>query len=404
MNVCRVRWSMIAAVVAMLSARAVCAQTNSELPSTRVFAAGPLSLYPQMSLKEIGTDSNVFFESTNPKSDLTYSLAPRLYAVLPVGHTRLRGNGTGDFVYYRTYADQRSLTGQVEGRFEMTSPGLRPFASAGFVRQGGREGFEIDARARQKQTNLMVGFDIDVTSLTALTAWASRSRTTFDDREQYLEVSLAEQLNHRVDLIAGGARFRLTPLTTLLVTAEVEQERFERAPLRDADSVFVAPTIAIDTGGAISGDVRAGFRSFTPRDPELTAYRGFIGSAHLHYLVFSLTRVDVEANHDVAFSFDPNQPYYLERGGRLTITQQVLGPLHVIGIAERRELRNQRLGGTSFDGRREVTSSIGGGVGVQLQTQIRFAVTYEFTERTSSEPIGRNYERTRVLGSITYGL
>jgi hypothetical protein len=388
----------------MLSAREVRGQTNSELPSTRVFVAGPLSLYPQASLKDMGTDSNVYFESTNPKSDLTYTLTPRLFAVLPIGNTRLRGTGIGDLVYYRTYSDQRSLTGQVEGRYEVTSPGFRPFASAGFVRRAGREGFEIDARARQTQTNLMAGIDMDVTPLTAITAWASRSRTTFDEREQYHEVSLAEQLNRSVDIAAAGGRFRLTPLTTLLVAAEFERERFERAPLRDADSILVAPTIDIDPGGTLSGDVRAGFRAFTPRDPELSPYRGLIGSARLHYAVFSLTRVDVEANRDVTFSFDPNQPYYLESGGRLTVTQRVLGPLDVIGIAERRDLRSQRLGGTSFDGRREITSSIGGGVAVQIQTQIRCALTYERTERTSSEPIGRNYERTRVLGSISYGL
>ena len=82
----------------------------------------------------------------------------------------------------------------------------------------------------------------------------------------------------------------------------------------------------------------------------------------------------------------------------------MFGPLEVLGIGEVREIRNQRIGGTSFDGRREVTTSLGGGIGIQIQSQTRFALTYEHTERTSTEPIGRNYERTRVLGSIIYGL
>ena len=37
-----------------------------------------------------------------------------------------------------------------------------------------------------------------------------------------------------------------------------------------------------------------------------------------------------------------------ESGGRFTVMQSVLGPLAVIGIGERRALRNQRVGGTSF--------------------------------------------------------
>jgi len=78
--------------------------------------------------------------------------------------------------------------------------------------------------------------------------------------------------------------------------------------------------------------------------------------------------------------------------------------MEIIGIGERREIRNQRIGGTSFDGRREVTTSLGGGIGFQIQKQMRFALTYERTARTSSEPVGRNYERRRVLASVNYGL
>ena len=61
-------------------------------------------------------------------------------------------------------------------------------------------------------------------------------------------------------------------------------------------------------------------------------------------------------------------------------------------------------GGVEFDGRHEVTTSLGGGVGIEVQNHIRFTFTYEHTQRTSTEPVGRNYERTRVVGSIRYGL
>ena len=404
-NVCRTRELAIVMVVASLSfAPDAWGQGSPVLPSTRVVVLGPLSLYPQIALRDTGTDSNVYHDSTAPKSDLTYSLTPKLFAVVPIGNTRFIGTALGELVYYRTYDDQRSLTTQVEGRYEVTSPGFRPFASAGFVSRGDREGFEIDARAHQTQSIVTVGADMDVTSITAITAWASRSKTSFDESQQLLSVLLAEQLNHSTEAVAAGARFRLTPLTTLLFAAELERDRFERLPLRDVDSVRVAPAIAIDTGGTISGNVKAGYRMFTPRDPSLGGYRGFAGSARLHYMLLSITRFDVEANRDVSFSFDPSQPYYLESGGRFTVTQRVIGPLDVIGIAERRELRNQRVGETSFDGRREVTTSIGGGVGFQIQQQMRFALTYERTERRSSEPVGRNYEKTRLLGSIYYGL
>jgi Putative beta-barrel porin 2 len=405
MIVCRRCWSAIGvALVALLSAREVWAQASPILPSTRVFLVGPLSLYPQIALRDAGLDSNVYNNANNARSDLTYSVTPRLFALVPIGNTRFVGTGTGDLVYYRTYADQRSLTTILEGRFEVTSPGFRPFASVGFVGRGDRDGFEIDARAYHTQTTVTAGTDVDVTALTALTAWVSRSTTSYGENEQYLSVSLADQLNHHRDAVAAGARLRPTPLTTILFAAGLERDRFERLPLRDAESLRLSSTVAFDTGAAITGDLQVGFMSFNPRDNSIASYSGLVGSARLHYALPDIVRIDVDANRDVAYSYDPLQPYYLESGGRLTVAQRIIGPIDVIGIGEWREIRNQRIGGTAFDGRREDTTSLGGGVGFQIQRQMRFAMTYERTARTSTEPVGRHYERTRVLGSINYGL
>jgi len=405
MNVCRARWLAIGAIfVAIMTARDVWAQASPILPSTRVFVAGPVSLYPQMALRDAGTDSNVFNETTNPRSDVTYALTPRLYAVVPIGNTRFVGTGMGDLVYFRTYSEQRSLTTRFDGRYEVTSPGFRPFASVGFVSGSNRQGYEIDARVHRAETVITAGLDADVTPLTALTAWVSRSWTSYGENEQYLGVLLTDQLDHETDVFGAGTRFRPTPLTTILVTAALERDRFPRLRLRDADSVRVASTVAFDSTAAITGDLQVGFLSFMPRNTAIARYRGPVGSARLQYFLPELLRVEVEANRDVAFSYDPIEPYYLEFGGRITAAQRILGPFELIGIGERRELRNERLGGGSFDGRREVTTSIGGGLGLQIQDRIRVTVTYELTKRTSTEVLSRNYERTRMLASITYGL
>jgi hypothetical protein len=398
------RRAVWAAVAVLALVREVHAQASPIVPSTRVFIAGPLSLYPQIALTDAGTDSNVYIESTNPKSDLRYSLTPRLYAVLPVANTRFVGTATGDLVYYRIYEDQRSITALLDGRYEVTSPGIRPFVEMGFASRGERVGFEIDTRARHTQTTALAGVDVDVSAKTALTAWVGRSATAYDEDEQYLTFLLADQLNHTRDTAAGGARFRVTPLTTVLVAAEFERHRFELAPLRDADSFRIAPAIAIDSGAAISGNARAGFRTFVPRHPEVPSFRGLVGTARLHYALPDVVRLDLEANRDLSYSYDPLQPYYLESGARLTAAHRVFGPIELIGVGERREVRSQRVGGRAFDGRREVTTSLGGGLGLQMHRQVRFALTYERTERVSTEPVGRNYERNRLYASFNYGI
>src|SRR5262245_11594151 len=86
-----------AIVLAVWSTEKVDGQVRPVLPSTRVVQAGPASLYPAISLRDVGTDSNVYNEGTSPKEDFTYTVTPRLFAVVPVGGTRFVGTGRGDF-------------------------------------------------------------------------------------------------------------------------------------------------------------------------------------------------------------------------------------------------------------------------------------------------------------------
>ena len=77
-----------------------------------------------------------------------------------------------------------------------------------------RQGLEIDARARQTQTMVTFGSDVELTPSDVADAWVRRENTSWDHDEQYLGVSLAEQLNSTADILAAGARFRLTPFTS----------------------------------------------------------------------------------------------------------------------------------------------------------------------------------------------
>jgi hypothetical protein len=397
------RSAMLAGLLTLLSAPAA-AQSSPILPSTRVLQAGPLSFYPTIALRDAGVDSNVFNDATGPKGDFTYSIVPRLYVVMPVGNTRFVGTGFGNLAYYQTYKDQQSISGLFEGRYEVMGPGFRPFATAGFADRRERRGFEIDARVRQRQTTMSIGADTDITGRTALTAWFGRTTTAWDRDAQYLGTFLAEQLDYSTNSFAAGARFRATPFTTLSLTAEVERDRFDRAPLRDADKLFIGPSADFAAGAAIVGHVKAGYQTFTPLSPMVNSYSGLAANASVRYELLDMTEVKLDARRDVDYSYDPIQPYYLESGGIVTVSQRVLGPLEAIAIGERRVLRLQRLGESSFDGRHEVTRTFGGGLALDVGKQMRFELIYERRTRTSSEPAGREYERRRLYASAIYGL
>jgi hypothetical protein len=398
-------WLTAGVVVgAMVAASEARAQGSPILPETRPILAGPVTFYPTIAIRDAGQDSNVFNDTTGPRGDLTYSVTPRLFVVAPIGHTRFIGRALGTFTDFRTYKDQRSFGGLFDGRFEVMSPGFRPFASVGFADRRERRGFEIDARVRQRQTFASLGLDVDLTAITAVTAWVTRTTTAWDRSEHYLGVGLADQLDYSATTFAGGARFRVTPLTTLIAAAEVQQDRFERSPLRDADSLRIGPSVDFDSSAEITGHIKVDYRSFRPLNPTVAGYRGITAFADLRYTFRDLIEVKVDANRDVDYSYDPLEPYYLEMGGRLTVTQRVIGPFGVIFIGERWNIHHQQVFvASSFDGRLDTTTAVGAGIAIQKSKQVRFELVYQRTSRRSSAPGWREYERQQIFASAIYG-
>jgi hypothetical protein len=396
---------MVRAMALMFSlcARSVAAQSEPSLTAVPPIQAGPVALYPTIVLRDVGIDSNVFNDSMEPKDDFTFTVNPGLRASLGRGPVRFIGKTSAGFVYYQTYTDQQSTNGEFQGRMETTSPRIRPFASAGWFQTSDRSGYEIDARASRAQSSFTAGIDFEVTAVTALTAWARRDRQTYADGEKFMGVDLASQLDYTTHLAAAGAKFAVTPITTLTVAVELQQDRFDTSPLRDADSWRVAPTLQFGVDAAITGQVSAGYRDFNPRDPQLPPFRGFIMSAGTSYTLLGVTRFDVQANRDVMYSFEAEHPYYLASGGFLTVSQRIGGPFDLIGLGGRQRLRYQDVGGAQLDGV-ETISTLGAGLGIRIGEHLRVTVTYDRTERNSTESSGRDYERRRVLSSVSYGL
>lgn len=379
------------------------AQAPPVLPETRVIEAGPASLYPVLSLRDVGTDSNVYNDGTSPKEDFTYTFTSRLHAVVPIGGTRFVGTGAGDFIYFTTYSDQSTVNGSFSGRFDVVDARIRPFITTTLATHRERQGLEIDARARQTQTMVMFGSDFELTAITSLTGWVRRENIAWDHGEFYDGVSLAHQLNSISDFAAAGARFRFTPFTTVTAVAEIQRDRFETSPERDTDSLRIAPSVEFDNGSALTGRAQGGYRSFRPLNSALEGYNGLVASAGLRYAFSDVTRMYLDGGRDVRYSYDPLQPYYLETGLRFRLIQRIAGPVEGVGLVERWQLQHQRLGGQSFDGREEDTTTIGGGVGFRMSREMELTFTIDRTERTSSD-LTRAYERRRVLASISYGL
>ena len=393
----------MAAAAAILFAPDAWGQGSPILPETRSIHAGPVSIYPTMAVRDVGTDSNVYNDANGPRGDFTYSLTPRLFVTMPAANTRFVARALGTLTYYQTYKDQQAVSGLFDGRYEVVGPGFRPYVSAGFADRRERRGYEIDARLRQRQTVASVGADVDVTAVTAVTAWATRTTTRWDRNAMYAGVLLTDELDYTRSALAAGARLKVTPLTTVTAAAEFRKDRFDHTQLRDSDSLKVGPRVDFETTALVAGHLEAAYRSFKPLSSSVASFGGVVASAQLRYQFREWTEVEVEGERDVDYSYDPLQPYALVTGGRIEVTQKLVGPFGALVVGDRRHLDHQLVGEHSFNGRQEVTRTFGSGVALQFRKQLRFELLYERTVRTSSVSLSRAFERDRVVASAIYG-
>jgi hypothetical protein len=398
----RLRRLAACAIAAWIWPQALAAQVTVP-QGTAPIQFGPLGLYPTVAIRDVGIDSNVFDEATDAKDDFTFTVDPRVLAALTLGSSRLTGSTSGGFVYFRTYKDQQSANAQYGLRLDLTLSRLRPFVSAAYVTTRERPNLEIDARARRTERNVIAGLDLNLTGLTALTLSAGQARTVFAEGEQFRGVNLADALDRTGESVSGGLKVFLTPFTTLVLAADVRHDRFASSHVRDADTVQFAPALEFSSEAAISGRAAAGYQRFTPRDPGLAGYRGLVASVGVVYKLLDVTTFDVQANRDVMYSFEEAEPYYVTTGWRVAMTQRLFGPLDMIVSGQRQQLAYQSLETSGPVGRIDTVNTVGGGFGIRIGRNIRVTFSGERTERRSTRPGLQEYQRTRLLGSLTLG-
>ena len=223
----RTRPLVAAAVAAWLWPHALAAQVPVP-PTSAPIQLGPLSLYPTINLKDVGTDSNVLNDATDPKDDFTFTVNPRLLSVLRLGSAQLTALSSNDFVYFRKYKGQQSVNAQLGTRLDLTLSRLKPFVSGERVGTRERPNLEIDVRARRTEHNVMAGLDLELTAITALTLSARQDETSYAEGERFRGVELADALDRKGRSASAGMKLSVTPFTTLLLAAEMQQDRFDR--------------------------------------------------------------------------------------------------------------------------------------------------------------------------------
>jgi hypothetical protein len=383
------------------------AQTTSADPlESMPIRVGPLGLTPTLTIANFGIDSNIFNEPTDPQEDFTTTITPRLQARLRSGRVLLSGAVATGFVYYHTFDDERSIDYTTDGRVDLDLGWFRPYALALLNDTRERLNAEIDVRAPRTQTTLAAGTRVTLSSKTGLVFEARRAGLEFAEGYSFEGIPLSRTLNSTTRLFEGGMEFFLTPLTTLSVTASRQEDRFDSSPERNSNTLKILPTLRMESPAIIQGTLAVGYRHFEPLSSELPDYSGLVAQGSLSHVFAERTKVDFSVSRDVQYSFEVTEPYYLTTAFRLTVTYQLSEPfdLKATGGRDRLEYRADEsiLDIAAVDDRIDRVDVVGAGVGYRFRPNLRVGFDVEYARRLS-DLAERQYDRTRVFGSLTYG-
>ena len=382
------------------------AQAPAGPPENTRLRVGPLFLNPTLSLTNAGVDDNVFNDpkSASPKSDVTVTATPKTDFWLRFGPTWLSGSVREDLVYYKENADERSanITYELAWLIPFNRISFRP--SAIYVDTRDRPGFEIDARAARTDITYAGEVDVKWLSKSAVVLKASRFQEQFDQSATFDDINLHDALNRVTTQETVSLEYHVTPLTTVSADYSLSQDRFAYDTARNSDSTTVGGSVKFDPAALVKGTAMAGYQDYRPRDPSTPGYKGLTATAALSYVLLGSTRFNVNVARSVRYSYDINQPYYIQTGGALIVSQQIFGPVDVQALGGLYNLAYQdRAEATVVEPDRvDHVKSIGGGIGYHFGRDTRLGFTVE-QDRRDSVLTTHQYTGLRYGFSLTYG-
>jgi hypothetical protein len=399
------RLATAACVALLLSASSAGAQTGAPTAaeSPTVFKAGVLSLKPMFAVKNIGQDNNVFNEAENPKSDFTMTVAPSAELGFEPGRVKFTLIAGTEYMYFKQYASERGTNTSASLRFDLDLGVLRPYATAAGVNSKDRYNTEVDARARHHDQSYAAGLGIKLFSRTNARIGFKHTRSAFDEDETFRGENLADSLDGQTDAIEGGIGFDLTPLTSFDVNVTREEQRFDHAVERDANSLRIMPTLRFSPAGVINGSVAIGYRRFTALDPRTPDFSGLVASASAGVTLYERHRLDATFNRDLTYSYDRDASYYVATGGSVTWTWLFVRHFDVKASAARNRMRYQ--GNVSpISGTQDTYFSYSAGAGYRPGRNLRLGITGDWFQRHSQTSAARGFENNRIYGTLTWGI
>jgi hypothetical protein len=367
---------------------------------------GPLMMNPTISLTNLGIDHNVFNDPPDkvPKQDFTFTVTPNTDFWLRAGSTWITGSLNESINWYQRYSSERTANNEYKLGWNAPTSHIGFKINGSYISARERPGFEIDTRAARKETLFTTALDFKGLPKTYVGVTASRQQTRFANEAEYLGVNLQEALNRITTSYGLALRYQATPLTTFNLSATRSTDGFEFSSDRDTTSTGIQVNAAFAPAALIKGNITFGYTDFKPKDPSLPQYKGAIGEANLTYVLLGASRFAFSAGRGVQYSYDANQPYYLQTHVGGSIAQQLFGPFDVQVRGDYAILAYRDRIGAALEvtDRTDHKTTYGVGVGFHMGRDLRLSVNADQDNR-QTKVAEHQYEKFLVGTSLTYG-
>jgi hypothetical protein len=283
---------------------------------------GPIAATPAIVFSPFGTDSNVFYQPSNPKSDRTFTLQPSVGVLVHLGPGTFVSTTVASWTGYHTYADQSTKNIDEGGRFELPLNRVTLRASFDVASDKARPSLDIDFRARYRVSSAGLGADVQVLPKTLIRVESSTQQTTFQNGAVGL-INLATALDRTSRETDLSLRHDLSPLTTVVFTAGWLSDRFALAPSRNTTGFRLMPGVEFSKFALISGSASVGYRRLEPTAPDVPSFGGLAAEVDLASVIRGVLRLSAQVVRDVGYSYDPNLPYYIQTGSTASVAYRL---------------------------------------------------------------------------------
>jgi hypothetical protein len=394
----RIGWLVLA--IATITSAEVRAQ-EADPPQLIRHQLGPVVLTPTVSLRDLGIDTNVYNDAgPDPPKDFAFTVVPAFTALIGRGRSSLEVRSTTELVYFAEQRSERSVNEDLSLAARFALRRLVPILEFGYLNTRERVSAEVDERARRIEQRGAVGFDLTITPKLSGIVRADLTQSRYNAQGSFSDQYLAYELNRDTPILSAGVRYVLTPLTSVSVTTESSDIRFEESSDKDTNSRLTQVAFELNARAIISGTARLGYQSFELLSDEAPDFDGLVGSGSLVYRFSSSTALGFSYDRSVSYSFLPEQPYYVRQGFGLLLRRQVAPQWTLTASGERYQHQYTHVS-LALDEQAERV--VGGALTVayDLGRRTRFTTGLSYQNRRSDFD-NRSYDGLRLGTSVVH--